>query len=175
MRAPHGLAIGRSPSEASDFAERRFRFDSGSASRHPTRPRCSDFERYRPCCASASLSRCGSASTASCSSRNTEVQGVSVASIPVAAGTLETQHELLPPCRLFTFETDQPGEIALTKDELVEVVSQDDGGEFRQPYTLADEVLIVFFIALRMVVDQERSARGMGAIEREPALRRRRI
>ncbi|GAA5976419.1 hypothetical protein JCM5350_001685 [Sporobolomyces pararoseus] len=29
---------------------------------------------------------------------------------------------------LFTFETDQPGEIALTKDELVEVVSQDDGG-----------------------------------------------
>ncbi|BGP38773.1 class II myosin [Rhodotorula kratochvilovae] len=29
---------------------------------------------------------------------------------------------------LFTFETDQPGELALTKDELVEVVTKDDGG-----------------------------------------------
>ncbi|GAA5969737.1 hypothetical protein JCM11641_008022 [Rhodosporidiobolus odoratus] len=29
---------------------------------------------------------------------------------------------------LFTFETDQPGELSLTKDELLEVVTQDDGG-----------------------------------------------
>ncbi|GAA5820874.1 hypothetical protein JCM10212_006566, partial [Sporobolomyces blumeae] len=29
---------------------------------------------------------------------------------------------------LFTFETDQPGELALRKDELVEVVTKDDGG-----------------------------------------------
>jgi hypothetical protein len=39
--------------------------------------------------------------------------------------------------RLFTFETDQPGEIALRKDELVEVVSQDDGGELPQICSVA--------------------------------------
>jgi predicted PP-loop superfamily ATPase len=30
---------------------------------------------------------------------------------------------------LFTFETDQPGEMALTKDELVEVAQKDEAGK----------------------------------------------
>lgn len=33
-----------------------------------------------------------------------------------------------PSCSLFTFETDQPGEISLVKDELVEVAQKDEAG-----------------------------------------------
>lgn len=75
-------------------------------------------------------------------------------------------------CRLFNFETDQPGEISLVKDELVEVAQKDEAGE--SPYSARSLLsLLTLSLLRRLVVGQEGRDRGMGSLERESfALRR---
>ncbi|GAA6014234.1 hypothetical protein JCM10207_006141 [Rhodosporidiobolus poonsookiae] len=76
--------------------------------------------------APAGIPRAPAAPTAASSNRPAPPPPTRAAAPPPPPPPAEPEVEKFK--ALFTFETDQPGELALTKDELVEVVTKDDGG-----------------------------------------------